>query len=92
MPTDDSTATTSKNSNNSHLRLFERNYSLFESDLTTLMRLKRLHGHRTAAEALSYLLREYGEPELLDKDPEGLTVHKAAAPAAPRKPVAADEW
>jgi hypothetical protein len=91
MPTDDSTATTSKNSNNSHLRLFERNYSLFESDLTTLMRLKRLHGYRTAAEVISYLLRFYGEPELVEKDPGGLTKLKSA-PAAPRQRVSADEW
>jgi hypothetical protein len=47
-----------------HMRLHKREYSLFSRDLDTIHQLRRLHGFRTAAESISYLLRTYGEPEL----------------------------
>jgi hypothetical protein len=56
------------------MRLLKRDYSLYVRDLDTLHRLKRLHGWWTAAEAISYLLRAYGEPELAERDPTGWTI------------------
>jgi hypothetical protein len=63
----------------SQLRLLRREYALFSRDIDTIHRLRRLHGFRTAAEAVSYVLRAYGEPELDTLDIAGSTIQEPHA-------------